>query len=78
MEFLDVTDEKGNKIGIVKARKDVHHDGDFHRSVHVWLINSKQELLVQKRALTKKVSPGCWSASAAGHVSAGGGRLRAP
>ncbi len=71
MELLDVLDEQGNFTSKTKPRTDVHRDGDWHRTVHVWLLNSKQELLIQKRGPTKDLDPNCWMVSVAGHISAG-------
>ncbi|GAB0496839.1 hypothetical protein MMPV_008160 [Pyropia vietnamensis] len=36
-ECFDVLDADGRPTGRVKARSRVHADGDWHRSVHVWL-----------------------------------------
>lgn len=69
-EYLDVLDEKGNKTG--KATRDeVHQKGLWHRAVHVWIVNSKGELLLQRRAKNIKAYPDCWDISAAGHITAG-------
>ena len=71
MENFDVLNSDGEPTGVVKPRVEVHRDGDWHRSVHVWIINSKQELLLQKRAHNKDSFPNMWDISVAGHVSAG-------
>ncbi len=71
MEYLDVLDEKGNKTGEVKSKPEIHKNGLWHRTVHIWLMNSKDELLLQMRSKTKDTYPGCWDVSAAGHISAG-------
>ena len=71
MEHFDVLDEYGNKMGQMKPRDDVHRDGDWHRVVHAWIINSKGELLLQKRAKNKEMYPNMWDISSAGHVCAG-------
>jgi len=39
-EYLDILDAHGNKIGQTKEKSQVHKDGDWHRSVHVWFLNS--------------------------------------
>jgi isopentenyldiphosphate isomerase len=70
-EYFDVLDDKGNKTGKTKLRSEVHRDGDWHRSVHVWLLNSEGELLIQRRVPTKDSHPNKWTMSAGGHVSAG-------
>ncbi len=71
VELLDVLDDNGKPLGIRKPRTQVHRNGDWHRTVHVWVINPKQEILFQKRALAKESFPGAWDVSAAGHISAG-------
>lgn len=47
MEFLDILDKNGNKTGEKKERKEVHSKGYWHKGVHIWIINSNKELLVQ-------------------------------
>ena len=71
-EMLDTYDINGNFLG-VKSRSFCHSGNVeiYHKSVWVWIINNKGEILVQKRALTKKNSPGKWDMSSAGHVDAG-------
>ena len=69
-EYLDVLNENGDKTGKTKLRDEIHRDGDWHSSVHIWLI-CEDEVLVQKRSALKESYPGCFDASAAGHVSAG-------
>lgn len=69
MELVDVLDENGRKTGRVKERSAVHHDGDWHRAVMVFVINGKQ-LLLQRRSLTKATGAGMLDLSYAGHVAA--------
>jgi isopentenyldiphosphate isomerase len=71
MEHFDILDEHGNPTGREKSRDLVHRDGDWHRTVHVWIVNSKREVLLQRRSLTKESHPGKWDISAAGHIEAG-------
>jgi isopentenyl-diphosphate delta-isomerase len=70
-ELFDILDEKGNKTGIQKTKKEMHEKGLWHQAVHVWIFNSKGEILFQKRAKDKDYWPGLWDISVAGHVSAG-------
>lgn len=71
MEKFDVLDEKGNPTGKTKLRSEVHRDGDWHKSVHIWIINNDGQLLMQKRSPEKDSHPNQWDISSAGHVSAG-------
>ena len=71
MEYFDVINENGSPTGKTKLRKDVHRDGDWHRAIDIWILNSKNELLLQKRSLQKESYPGLWEVSCSGHISAG-------
>ena len=49
----------------------VHSEGRLHRSVHIFIFNSKHELLVTKRSDEKDICPGYWDLSAAEHQRPG-------
>ncbi len=70
-EYLDILDKNGNQTGEKKLRSEVHKHGDWHKTVHIWIINSKGELLIQKRSSSNDAHPDLWDISAAGHISAG-------
>ncbi|MGZ5493885.1 MAG: NUDIX hydrolase [Thermoanaerobaculia bacterium] len=71
MELIDVLTPEGAPTGITRPKPHVHRDGDWHRSVHVWIIAPDDRILVQRRALTKENNPGLWDVSCAGHIAAG-------
>ncbi len=71
MEYIDIFDENNNSIGETKEKEQAHEDGNFHRTAHIWIMNDKKELLIQKRSATKKSHPNCWDISGAGHIKAG-------
>lgn len=73
-ELFDVLTESGKHTGLTKRRSDIHRDGDWHASVHIWIARkqpSGMEYLMQKRADNKDSFPGCWDAATTGHVDAG-------
>ena len=70
-ERLDVLDESGKNTGATISKKDAHLKGAWHQVVHIWIYNSKGEVLLQKRSAEKELHPGLWDTSAAGHISAG-------
>lgn len=77
-ERLDAPLPRGvqpQSLGILKARGDVHRDGDWHRSVHVWIHDGKGRLLLQQRSMQKDTNPGRWDVTCAGHITAGDGSL---
>ena len=71
VELLDVVDVHGKPLNLVKPRHLVHRDGDWHKTVHVWIKNHKGELLLQKRSSEKESFPDFWDISSAGHIQAG-------
>ncbi|MFC1855297.1 NUDIX domain-containing protein [Thermodesulfobacteriota bacterium] len=70
VEYIDIVNENNIVLG-PGERNQVHEKRLHHRSVHIFLSNSKGELFIQKRAKTKKEHPGKYDSSAAGHVDAG-------
>ena len=70
-EYFDILDENGNKTGKIKLRSEVHRDGDWHKGVHIWIINDKGEILLQRRCATKDSNPNMLDISSAGHLTAG-------
>lgn len=62
-------------LGVRKKRGDVHRDGDWHSSVHIWLTDDEGNLLMQKRSELKDTNPGMWDVSCAGHITAGDASL---
>ena len=73
-ELFDVLTEHGEPTGEVKRRADVHRDGDWHRSIHVWVYGVDGDepfLLMNQRGLEKDTWPGVLDATVGGHLSAG-------
>lgn len=64
--------------GKVKERGRVHKDGDWHRSIHAWVVqrdaqtDNNVSVLLQRRSPYKDTHPNLLDVSCAGHVNAGG------
>lgn len=69
-EIFDVVDEFDRVVGQA-PRSVVHAQKLRHRAVHVFVFNSRSELLLQKRSASKDEYPLCYTSSASGHLSAG-------
>ncbi|MDB6026006.1 MAG: hydrolase [Verrucomicrobiales bacterium] len=69
-EIFDVVNERDEVIG-QKPRREVHRDGDKHRAIHVMVFNSRGEVFLQKRSMTKDTYPGVWDSSSSGHLDTG-------
>jgi isopentenyldiphosphate isomerase len=77
IEYIDTITPDGNLTGESRPRDEVHKNGIWHRSVHIWVLNDKEELLIQRRALQKESHPGMWDVSCAGHIGSGDSSLQA-
>ena len=69
-ELIDRLDENGNHVGTI-MKSVAHSIGAWHRSVHIYLVNDENELIIQQRSPDKDLFPNLWDISVGGHVSAG-------
>ena len=69
-ELIDIYDSSGNHLG-TELRSLVHANGIWHKTAQVWLLNEKDELLLQFRSELKDCFPALWDISSAGHIPAG-------
>ncbi|MEO5730367.1 MAG: NUDIX domain-containing protein [Byssovorax sp.] len=80
-ELFDLFDRDGAPLGRSKPRRDVHRDGDWHRSLHIWVALREgpdlpgaprsPHLLFQRRSPEKDTWPGALDAAVTGHLRAG-------
>lgn len=70
-EMVDVLTETGKFTDNVEMKQLCHKKGLWHKAVAVFIINSKKQVLLQKRSKNKKMWPDMWDISAGGHVLAG-------
>jgi isopentenyldiphosphate isomerase len=69
-EIFDVVNERDEVVGR-QTRREVHRLGLMHRAVHVMVFNSRGQVFLQKRSMTKDRQPGLWDSSASGHLDSG-------
>lgn len=69
-EYWDLYDGAGQKTGEKHLRGTAVPEGRFHKVVHIWIRNSKGELLIQKRSDTVDNCAGEW-ATTGGSVQEG-------
>src|SRR5258707_11287088 len=69
-EIFDVVNER-DEVLAQKPRNEVHRLGLMHRATHVLVFNSRGQVFLQKRSMTKDRQPGLWDSSASGHVDSG-------
>ena len=70
-ECFDIVDREGKVCG--KAPRSICHSrpGFLHQVVHLHVINSEDQIFLQKRSLTKQIQPGKWDTAMGGHVQSG-------
>lgn len=75
-ELFIVVDEKDKILGY-KTRYECHHNKNLiYRTIGVFLFNSKGEIALQKRSMTKDTLPGFYTFTASGHVAKGESYLK--
>ena len=70
VEYFDVVDIFDRVVGLA-PRDYIHANKLFHRAIHVFVFNSKGEVFLQKRSMSKDSAPGKWVSSCSGHVDTG-------
>lgn len=66
MEQVILVDEQDNVVGAMD-KLDAHRQGVLHRAFSIVILNSKGELLLQKRSMNKYHSGGLWTNSCCSH-----------
>jgi isopentenyl-diphosphate Delta-isomerase len=66
MELLILVDENDQEIGSME-KMEVHEKGLLHRAFSILIFNSKNEMLLQQRALSKYHSGGLWTNTCCSH-----------
>ena len=67
----EVLNSKGEKTSELKWYLDIHRDGDWHRGVHIYIVNDSGEILLHKRSVFVHTYPNLWENSCGGHVDLG-------
>lgn len=76
MEKVILVDNDDIEIGVME-KMEAHRTGLLHRAVSVFIVNSKGDWLLQRRAFTKYHSNGLWSNAACSHPAPGESPLSA-
>ena len=70
IEIWDVLDENGNPTGKTALRgQGILKSGEYHLVVHIWIVSSSGQFLIQRRADDKKLMPGEWAATGGAAIS---------
>lgn len=69
-EHVILVDENDDFIGVME-KLEAHQKGKLHRAFSVFVFNDQNELILQKRALTKYHSGGLWTNTSCSHQRLG-------
>lgn len=69
-EMVILVNENDEKIGLM-PKMEAHEKGLLHRAFSVFIFNSNNELLLQKRAESKYHSPNLWTNTCCSHQRSG-------
>jgi len=70
-QTYEVLDDHGMPTGQLKDREIIHKQQLWHAVVHVWIINSRGEILLKLRSPNVELSPNVWDVSIGSHVKPG-------
>src|SRR3989338_2032784 len=78
MQYIKIqfVNENDQVIG-AGTKEEAWANGIIHRVVGIFVLNSRNQLLIHKRSPGALTSPGLWDKSAGGHVDEGEDYLRA-
>ncbi len=70
MEKWDILNADGIPIGKTTLRGYCNlRPGEYHLVVHIWIVSSRGEFLIQRRSDNKKLMPGEWAATGGAAIS---------
>ena len=61
-----LVDERDAELGLMEKMQ-AHKEGRLHRAISIFIFNTKNEMLLQKRAAGKYHSPGLWTNACCSH-----------
>ena len=65
-EMVILVDNNDNQLGLME-KIEAHEKAILHRAFSIFILNDNNELLLQKRALSKYHSPGLWTNTCCSH-----------
>lgn len=70
MEKWDILNADGTSTGKTALRGKCNlKPGEYHLVVHIWVVSSRGEILIQRRSDSKKLMPGEWAATGGAAIS---------
>ncbi|MGB5981229.1 MAG: isopentenyl-diphosphate Delta-isomerase [Nonlabens sp.] len=76
MEYVVLVNENDEKVGLME-KIEAHEKALLHRAFSVFILNDKDEIMLQQRALDKYHSPGLWTNTCCSHQRDGESNIEA-
>lgn len=57
MELIEIVDRNGNFTGQIIDKEEAHDKNLLHNEIAVFIINDKNQVLLQKRSANKRFDP---------------------
>ena len=70
-EYIDILNADGSPSGSSCLKSEIHAQGYYHNTAHVWFYSTDGKIVLAQRAASKIICPLLWDVSVAGHVDAG-------
>lgn len=70
-ELIDILTKEGNPTGKSCPKSEIHSQGYYHNTAHVWFYTKEGQILLAQRSANKTLYPLLWDISVAGHVDSG-------
>ncbi|TYB72645.1 NUDIX domain-containing protein [Bizionia gelidisalsuginis] len=70
-ECIDIVTQTGEATGKTALKSEIHSQGLYHNTAHIWFYTKDGYILLQQRAASKAIYPLLWDVSVSGHVDAG-------
>lgn len=69
MERWDLFDREGRPLGRTIRRGERLRSGEYHKVVHIWVVNSMDRVLIQRRSKRRKLMPDIWAVTSGSAVA---------
>lgn len=70
-EIIDLVDQNDLVIGEVEKNEANQNPHLIHREIAIFIFDNQNRVLIQQRSSKKKIFPGSWTISCAGHILKG-------
>lgn len=70
-EKIDILDNQGKVTSQSKTRDLIHKDGDWHQSVHLYILDKNNRVLFQRRSKDKMLFASLYACPVGGHIKSG-------